>query len=365
MSKTSRLIDCHTHLFPRIHEGYHLSGIQELLNYHYLIPELAKCDNFSNSLLKSSKSDIARFAWENLFMSSCPSSYATLGIKYVLDKYGLYNTSYSYDQLIKEYSAIETNFETILEECNLKYIVMTNNPFDKSEWSLFELNNWDRDIYKSSIRIDEIFESIFNESYNDWDYLEHCIQVSGALYVALSLRSSQISILNSQAFDPLYSLLKKYNLPFYLMIGVERQVNPLLGLAGDAIEVSSEFDKLSFVLRNNPDIRFILSHLHFASEHYLCVLSRKFSNLTLSGSWWFLSTPSAIQATLNLRTELLGKFHIPFFSDSRIDEHLLYKSKVFKESISNACNDVTSYGLSLDITTFLDEMYTYTDQYFS
>ena len=33
---------------------------------------------------------------------------------------------------------------------------MTNNPFDLDEWSLFNTNDWDKKIYLSSLRLDDL-----------------------------------------------------------------------------------------------------------------------------------------------------------------------------------------------------------------
>ena len=39
-------------------------------------------------------------------------------------------------------------------------VVMTNNPFDKSEWKLFKNKNWDTNKYLASLRLDDILMNL-------------------------------------------------------------------------------------------------------------------------------------------------------------------------------------------------------------
>ena len=43
----TEIFDIHTHLFPADFKKYHLSGISEVLNYHYLIAELFTTTNIN------------------------------------------------------------------------------------------------------------------------------------------------------------------------------------------------------------------------------------------------------------------------------------------------------------------------------
>ena len=43
----TEIFDIHTHLFPAEFKKYHLSGISEVLNYHYLIAELFTTTNIN------------------------------------------------------------------------------------------------------------------------------------------------------------------------------------------------------------------------------------------------------------------------------------------------------------------------------
>jgi len=80
------------------------------------------------------------------------------------------------------------------------------------------------------------------------------------------------------------------NIPLSLMIGVRRQVNPALRLAGDA-SGRADLRSIETLCREFPDNRFLVSVLSRENQHELCVYARKFANLMPFGCWWFLNQP--------------------------------------------------------------------------
>ena len=115
---------------------------------------------------------------------------------------------------------------------------------------------------------------------------------------------------------------KAHNLPFAMMIGVKRQVNPLLGDAGDSVS-RAELSSVEAICRDNPENRFMVTVLSRENQHELCVLARKFANLMPFGCWWFLNNPSIIAEITSERLEMLGTSMIPQHSDCRILEQLI------------------------------------------
>ena len=65
----------------------------------------------------------------------------------------------NYKSVLKKFNSKKYNTNEILKKLRIKKIVMTNNPFDKDKWKLFKNKNWDKNIYKSSIRLDDLFNS--------------------------------------------------------------------------------------------------------------------------------------------------------------------------------------------------------------
>jgi hypothetical protein len=113
-------------------------------------------------------------------------------------------------------------------------------------------------------------------------------------------------------------------LPIALMIGVRRQVNPALQLAGDACG-RSDLQAIGALCSQFPDNRFMVSVLSRENQHELCVYARKFGNLLPFGCWWFVSSASLVEEITTERLELLGTSFIPQHSDARVLEQLLYK----------------------------------------
>ena len=117
-----------------------------------------------------------------------------------------------------------------------------------------------------------------------------------------------------------------------LMIGVRRQVNPALKLAGDA-SGRADLRALENICRDHPGNRFLVSLLSRENQHELCVLTRKFSNLILFGCWWFLNNASVVEEITRERFEMLGLGFIAQNSDARVLEQLIYKWRNTRRTI--------------------------------
>ena len=65
-----KITDVHTHLFPWNDKRYFLSGLNELLNYHYLTAEfLSSSGTNPKKFFKFSKSKRAELVWNFLFVN--------------------------------------------------------------------------------------------------------------------------------------------------------------------------------------------------------------------------------------------------------------------------------------------------------
>jgi hypothetical protein len=117
---------------------------------------------------------------------------------------------------------------------------------------------------------------------------------------------------------------REHNVPISLMIGVRRQVNPALRLAGDAAG-KADLRALENLCRNFPENRFLCSVLSRENQHELCVYARAFANLMPFGCWWFLNNPSVVEEITRERVEMLGMSFIPQHSDARVLEQVIYK----------------------------------------
>jgi len=135
---------------------------------------------------------------------------------------------------------------------------------------------------------------------------------------------------------------REFNLPMALMIGVRRQVNPLLKNAGDAVG-KADMRSLENLCREFPDNRFLVSVLSRENQHELCVYARKFATLLPFGCWWFLNNPSLVNEITRMRLEMLGTSFIPQHSDARVLEQVIYKWRSSRRTIGAVLAD--SYAL--------------------
>ena len=101
------------------------------------------------------------------------------------------------------------------------------------------------------------------------------------------------------------------------MIGVKRQVNPALKLAGDGVG-KGDVDSVMRLCQRYPDNKFMATFLARENQHELAVTARKFANLHIFGCWWFLNNPSLIEEMTRMRIELLGLSVTPQHSDARV-----------------------------------------------
>src|SRR5688500_2151402 len=84
------VMDVHTHLFPSEFNELCLSGIDELLTYHYLVAEAFRSARITyDKFWSMSKPDQADLVWKTLFVDNTPTSEAAQGIVSVLDVFGL------------------------------------------------------------------------------------------------------------------------------------------------------------------------------------------------------------------------------------------------------------------------------------
>ncbi len=362
----TEIFDIHTHLFPAEFKKYYLSGITELLNYHYLTAELFTTTNINiKKFYRLDNKEKGKIIWEELFQKRTPVSEACKGVLTILSELSIDYMSKSFEEINSEYSKLNLSDLQILKISKISQLVMTNNPFDKSEWKLFKNKNWDSNKYLASLRLDDIIinptkcleVSKENVTYFEDEnnliirYLDLVYQESRPVYAAMSLNSLQLSnFLNNKFVPNILNWLKLKKLPLTLLLGVRRKVNKEFLLAGDGID-NIDLKYLSLLCNKYPKNKILCSCLSFNDQHELIVLARKHQNLKIFGFWWFMNQPSLITLILNLRIELLGFNFIPQHSDARVTDQLIYKWLHFKTLLNKVLykhyDDILKKGFKL------------------
>ncbi len=343
-------IDIHTHLFPPAFGKLGLWGIDELLTYHYLEAEFFRSSDIRpERYWKLSKREQADAIWQVLFVENTPISEATRGIIAVLKAFELPAQSADLEEARSFFKAqpIESHSQRVLQMAGVSTVVMTNDPLDPGEQSVWMNGLKPHPQFHSALRLDRVlcdwgghWQQLVKQGYDvdaqasgkttreirkflfDWDERMHPV------YMAVSLPDSfqfpEDAIQSKLLAEAVIPSSRELDLPLSLMIGVRRQVNPRLHLAGDAAG-RADLRALENLCRMFPDNRFLVSVLSRENQHELCVYARKFNNLMPFGCWWFLNNPSIVEEITRERIEMLGTSFVPQHSDARVLEQLIYK----------------------------------------
>lgn len=344
------VFDIHTHLYTPNFGTLCLWGIDNLLTYHYLVAELFRSAPVTPqhfwALPQWQQADLI---WDALFVRNTPLSEATRGVVTVLTKLGLDPAMPDLMEARRYFASqnIDEYIERIMDLANVSEAVMTNDPFNPVETAVWERSVPRHPRFHAALRLDPLI--------NDWATSYRLLEAQGfqvtadlsphtitqarcfldswlarmrPLYIAVSLPYDfdygDDSIRNDILREVVLPTSLQHDVPFAMMIGVARRVNPALRDAGDSVG-RADIRTLERICLENPDVRFLVSMLSRENQHELCVAARNFSNLMPFGCWWFLSNPSIVTEITTERLEMLSTSFIPQHSDARIIDQLIYK----------------------------------------
>ncbi len=349
--ETTPVRDIHTHLYDPAFGELLLWGIDDLLTYHYLVAESFRYlaipyDDF----WKLDKSRQADLIWDVLFIQNSPVSEACRGVLTTLKLLGLDVKKRDLPKLRKWFAAQKPDayIDRCLKIAGVEDVCMTNSPFDDLERPIWERGFQRHPSFSAALRIDPLLLDWKNTAPKlaSWGYkvapgkpnqksLDEVRRFfadwtgkMGARFLMVSLPpefkfpdNSDTAALIEGAVLP---HCRDFNLPFAVMPGVTRAVNPRLKMAGDGIGLT-DLGFLKNLCAGFPGNKFAATVLARENQHELCVLARKFRNLHIFGCWWFTNVPHLIDEITRLRIELLGLSITPQHSDARVLDQLIYK----------------------------------------
>jgi len=347
---SEQILDIHTHVYPPSFGALMLSGIDELLIYHYLVAEgFRYWPGDYPAFWKLPKHVQAERIWQTLFVDRSPISEAARGVVTTLHRLGLQPRQNNLATLRAHFASQkpEAWVTRCMEIAGVRALGMTNSPFDPAETPAWASGLRHDPRFIPALRIDSLVldwpttsqllrgrgydttATLTTKTANEMRrFLSDCTKRMQPAYVMISMpptfRYPNRSLPASIIERVLLPFCAEAGLPLALMPGVRRHVNPSLLLAGDCVGLA-DLESYSQLIAAHPLNKFLLTALARENQHELCVMARKFRNLHVFGCWWFTNIPSLIEEMTRMRIELLGWSVTLQHSDARVMEQLIYK----------------------------------------
>ncbi|MBN1846831.1 MAG: hypothetical protein JW810_14190 [Sedimentisphaerales bacterium] len=346
------IVDVHTHLYSEAFGDRLRWGIDELLASHCLAPELLRLrpDLDPKAFFALKKVERAERVWQEIFVSHTPLSEAARGVLTVLHELGV-DTGEKDLNVIRRYfqdMSPADYIDKVFELANIRYVVMTNDPFDRAEQGVRKRDGHRDERFRASLRLDGLLggyaENLaavraqgfaMSETLDEKtiqagrDFLRTWIDLLRPEYLAVALpgdfRSDDGSVCARLLRLCALPVAQECRLPFALMIGKPRQADiagevdcPGAGIGeanvGVVVELAAEF----------TEVKFLVTMLSRRNQHELCVAARTFPNVLPFGCGRVMNFPCIIQEMTAERLEMLGLTYIPQYSDARILDQLIY-----------------------------------------
>ncbi|MBN1290476.1 MAG: glucuronate isomerase [Candidatus Latescibacteria bacterium] len=363
VNKTA-VFDIHTHIYDANFGKLLLWGIDELLTYHYLVAEVFRVAPITyEKFWTMSTKEQADYIWQKLFLERSPMSEACRGILTCIHALGFDPA----ERNLNKYRAffrdmkVSDYIDLVFSKANVSRVIMTNDPFDNHERSKWKKSMKRDDRFVAALRIDKLLVDWYDAcgTLSSWGYeveprlgnwtqreirrfLNDWAKTMKPAYMAASLPPTftypEDSACGKIIENCILPVGKDLNLPFAMMIGVKKLVNPDLKLAGDSVG-KADISVIEKMCSTHSENKFLVTMLSRENQHELCVTARKFPNLMIFGCWWFLNNPSIIREMTSERIELLGLSMIPQHSDARVLDQLIYKWKHSREVIAEVLTE--------------------------
>ena len=147
---------------------------------------------------------------------------------------------------------------------------------------------------------------------------------------------SQLEALAQTVFWNLAELCDSYDLPFDLMIGVNRRVYPAGVYQGqDLYDSRVSLIQYSELFNSFPGVKFPISVLASVTNQELTSYSWIFPNVITNGHWWYSNTPTYIEHDAAARLEAVPHTkQIGYYSDMYKLELALPKFNMYKQILA-------------------------------
>jgi glucuronate isomerase len=154
---------------------------------------------------------------------------------------------------------------------------------------------------------------------------------------------------------------REFNLPFDLMLGVNRRVYPGGVYQGqDLFDQRTSLIQYASLFNAFPEVTFCVSVLTHAQNQELAAYSWIFPNVITSGHWWYSNVPVYIELDTRARLQAVPKTkQIGYYSDMYKLEFALPKYNMYRRILARALTDdfvrpgITDVGGAIDLARLL------------
>ena len=161
-------------------------------------------------------------------------------------------------------------------------------------------------------------------------------EIEEKIGIAMEHREFEWAELNSWVFYELARNCRAHNLPFDLMIGVNRGVYAAGVHQGrDLYNRTTSLQQYEEFLNDFPDVTFPISVLDHTANAELVSYAWIFPNVVASGHWWYSNLPGYIEQDIRVRLEgVPGTKLIGYYSDMYKLEFALPKFRMYRRQLA-------------------------------
>jgi glucuronate isomerase len=387
------LIDPHSHIDPRRPTA---RGLDDILNYHYYT-ELAHSAGMDKAVLDPAVEPRERVRsllvymdrFDNTVQYSWLLGIARAFLRFYGQRISAADCDRLYDEAQRTFSQADWE-EQVFQRSNLEAIFLTNE-FDDS------LAGFDTSRYVPCLRTDSLVFQLHRPEVRQRLAKVTGVEVgdAGSLRKALAnlfqyftrhgARACAISLppdfipgpegldrlngldpgdVHKQArgvFWILAEYCREFNLPFDLMIGVNRAVYRQGVYQGqDLFDQRTSLIQYAELFNAFPDVTFCLSVLSSGQNQELVSYSWIFPNVVASGHWWYSNIPTYIEQDCRARLQAVPKTKLlGYYSDAYKLEFVLPKYNMYRRILARILADdfvrpgIYSEGQALELARLL------------
>jgi glucuronate isomerase len=377
-----QVIDPHTHLQ---HKTPSAGIIGNIFGYHYIKMELSTAGMDVEKLMDESLLPDTFVENALPYISRVRNTTTWWGFMTICRALGFEDSTINEDNwktlcdVASETMQQDNWYRKALDSINIKKSFLTNLPDEDMEGCDMEAfapslrtDEWVLDIDTAATR--EKMEKLTDSSVNSLSDLKACIRKTAERFVTIGAASMAISLppdfhaftvaesdaallydkilqnkrltddeltrLKSHMLYSLFEICHELDLPFQLMLGVDRKIHRRLEWDGFSTDLGM-MKTFRDALNRFPKVKMVFSILNTILTHELAIYAKTFENCYAAGHWWYTFYPCIIKPMILERvqavpyTKLVG-----WYSDSYYVEWTIAKIKLYIRSLSQALAEI-------------------------